>query len=124
MKLRFLVIGAWNTLFGLGVFNLLVTLNRGRLHYLVVTAVAQVIAVTAAYAAYKIFVFRTRGDIVREYFRFWSSQLALIGLQLALMWLFVSAAGLDLRLAQALTTVVSVAVSWLLHSRFSFRRNE
>jgi putative flippase GtrA len=73
--LRYVVVGAWNTLFGYGCFFLLV---RFFLHFLpaqpaltasIAFIVATVINVTVSFLGYKWFVFRTQGNYLREYRR-------------------------------------------------------
>src|SRR5438445_367551 len=73
--LRYLVVGGWNTLFGYSCFFLLVRLF---LHFLpaqpalsasIALVFATVINVTVSFLGYKWFVFRTRGNYLREYRR-------------------------------------------------------
>ena len=73
--MRYLLVGAWNTLFGYGCFFLLV---RIFLHVLpvgpaltasIALAVATIINVTVSFLGYKWFVFRTQGNYWREYRR-------------------------------------------------------
>jgi putative flippase GtrA len=73
--MRYLLVGAWNTLFGYSCFFLLV---RVLLHFepaqpsltaSVASVIATVINVTVSFLGYKWFVFRTRGNYWREYCR-------------------------------------------------------
>jgi len=73
--LRYLIVGAWNTLFGYTCFFLLV---RFFLHLLpaqpaltasIALVFATVINVTVSFLGYKWFVFRTQGNYLREYRR-------------------------------------------------------
>ncbi len=71
---RYLVIGAWNTLFGYGTFALLNFLFARLLEgeYLAAMAasvLANVIAISVAFLGYKLWVFRTKGNFLREYLR-------------------------------------------------------
>ena len=120
---RFLIVGAWNTLFGIAVFTALWHFTRPiDLHYAWVSIIANVIAITAAYAAYKIFVFQTPGNVVREYLRFCASYAVLVGAQFAGLALCVSLLHIQPVIANVLVVGVSVAISWLLHNHFTFRR--
>jgi len=73
--LRYLIVGAWNTLFGYSCFFLLVQLF---LHFLpaqpalsasVALVFATFINITVSFLGYKWFVFRTQGNYLREYRR-------------------------------------------------------
>lgn len=73
--LRYLIVGGWNTLFGYGCFFLLVRLllrlmpAQPALAASVATVPATIINVTVSFLGNKWFVFRTRGNYLREYRR-------------------------------------------------------
>ncbi|MCA1826003.1 MAG: GtrA family protein [Myxococcales bacterium] len=122
-KIRFLLVGAWNTLFGIAVFTALWHLTRSiELHWIWVAIIANVIAITGAYVAYKLFVFRTPGNVVREYLRFCASYAFLVGVQFAGLAFCVSILHVQPVLANILVVCGSVVVSWLLHNHFTFKR--
>jgi putative flippase GtrA len=73
--MRYLLVGAWNTLFGYGCFFLLERIflhlapTRPAFTASIASVVATVINVTVSFLGYKWFVFRTQGDYWREYCR-------------------------------------------------------
>ncbi|GAC1599787.1 MAG: hypothetical protein NVS4B10_11160 [Myxococcales bacterium] len=121
--LRFLFVGAWNTLFGVSFFAALYWATRPiSAPWLAVAAVAQLVAVANAFATYKLFVFRTRGNVVAEYLRFLGAYSLLMAAQLALMTACVSLLHMPPVAAQCGVTAVSVVVSFFTHDRLTFRR--
>ena len=69
---RYLLVGAWNTLFGYTCFFLINwALTRTRLPYSYIAAslAANLIAITIAFLGYKWFVFRTKGNYLKEWLR-------------------------------------------------------
>ena len=62
-QVLYLVVGAWNTLFGYAIWALLQFLIGDRVHYLVVVLIAWPLAVLNAYFGYRWFVFRSHGSI-------------------------------------------------------------
>jgi len=68
---RYLIVGVWNTLFGYGLFALFTYLLTGIVPfaYMLASVLSNVIAITAAYLGYKWFVFKTKGNYLREYLR-------------------------------------------------------
>jgi putative flippase GtrA len=73
---RYLCVGAFNTVFGYFTFVVALTLlNRvlpGRFLYLTVilaSMVASPISITVAFFGYKLFVFRTKGNVLREWLK-------------------------------------------------------
>ena len=121
-KLRFLVVGGWNTLFGYLVFLLIYTTLGSRLHYLTIAVVSHFLAVTQSFISQRRWVFGAGAPWWVQYLRFNLSHLATLGLGFILLWLLVDWAGLPVLLSQALVTLVSVCASFVLHKNYSFRR--
>lgn len=122
-KIRYLAAGGWNTIFGygsfVGLYHIAVALN---LHYLVALTASQVLATTNAFMMYKHFVFKTQGDYLREYFRFSAVYWVLFLFNLVLLPILVNTAHIGPVLAQGIILPVTVVASYLVHSRFSFKR--
>lgn len=121
--LRFVAVGAWNTLFGVVIYGLLLAAFRGRLHYLAVLVVAHLLAVTNAFVAHRRITFRVEGNIVVDWLRFNLSYLGLLGVGLVSMPFLVEVAGLRPFVANGIVLVVSTLVSFVVHKRISFRRD-
>lgn len=121
--LRYLLVGAWNTLFGYGLFAALVLALGDTLSYLVLLVVSYVASVTQAFALYRILVFRVTGNLVVDYLRFWGVYVTAFLANLALLPLLVEGAGVPVLAAQAAVVGLTVALSYLAHERFSFRRS-
>jgi len=119
--LRFLVVGGWNTVTSYLVFALLYYLFSPYAHYLVILAAATVVNITNAFLCYKFIVFRTRGNYLREYLRFYTVYAVPIGLGLFLMTLAIEVLKMNPYLAQALITLGMTVVSYFGHKHFSFR---
>ncbi len=70
-KLRFLVVGGWNTLFGVAVLWVLDQLipydQNSLVQKEIVLVVGWVVLVTQNFFTFKLLVFRTRGNWLREY---------------------------------------------------------
>lgn len=120
-KLQYLMIGGWNTVFGYAVFTALYYgTARFHLHYVFLLLLSQVINVTSAYLVYKRFVFKTKGNLIREYCRFcmfyWLSFAANLILLPALVELF----GLDPVISQGLFILVTAVTSYLWHVHYTF----
>lgn len=68
---RYLLVGAWNAVFGYGTFALFTAvLNPVVPHgYIWASFFSSLLNITVAYLGYKWFVFRTRGNYLREWLR-------------------------------------------------------
>lgn len=120
--LRFLVAGAANTAFGLAIYPaLLWGVPAFETHYLVALAIAQATSLCFAFATYKLGVFRTRGNLAREFGAFSGFYLFNYAANWAALPLLVELAGIAPVIAQLGFTIVLIATSWLWHSRVTFR---
>ena len=120
-KIRYLVVGGWNTFFGylIGVFLFL--LLNSHLHLIIIAIIANVIAISMAFITYKLIVFRTRGSWLAEYLRCYIVYgfNALLGI--LFLWLLVDKVGFNIWIAQGIAISATVVVSYFLHQRFTFR---
>jgi putative flippase GtrA len=127
---RYLLVGGANTAIGYGSFAGLNYLLTGHIPfpYMVANVGASVFAITVAFFGYKLFVFRTKGNYLREYLRtyvvYGASSLASLGL----LPLLVALVGSMVRnqevvpyVAQAITLPLVVLGSFFGHKKFSFR---
>ncbi len=121
-QLLYLLVGAWNTVFGYGVWALLQFLLGGQLHYLIVVLIAWPIAVLNAYLGYRFIVFRSRGPIIRELPRFAVVYVATLLVNLALLPLALAILPFNIYVIQAVFTAIVVVLSYLSHKFFSFGR--
>lgn len=120
--LGYLLVGAWNTLFGYGLFAGLQLWLGDRVHYLAILVVATVAAILNAFAGYRRFVFRVEGSVLRDLARFSVVYLGAFAVNLALLPLLVELAGLPVLVAQAMVVAGTVVASFFAHRHFSFRR--
>lgn len=120
-KQRFLLAGAWNTLFGyvcgLAIYHLLAETTS----IIVIGALGSILSISMAFVTHKLFVFRTKGNWLSEYLRCYLvyGGGALVGI--ALLFLFVEILAVEFWLAQLWVILIGVAVSYLGHSRFTFK---
>jgi len=127
---RYVAVGSFNTVFSYCVFALLNWLLRGfgQFSYMYAAVLSNFIAISAAFLGYKWFVFRTRGNYLKEWMRCFAvyGVSALIGiaslpivvtvLRRVLPW-----PDLASYLGAALIAGVSVVISFFGHKTISFR---
>ena len=120
-QILFLVVGAWNTVFGYACWAFMQYLLGDVIPYLVVVVLAWPFAVLNAYLGYRYVVFRSRGPIRHELPRFSLVYLGTLGATLILLPIALSVLPLDIYLVQALLLAAIVVASYLAHKYFSFR---
>lgn len=122
-KLTYIAVGAWNTLFGYLAFLFLYYLTHDFLHYMLILVLSQMVGLTNAYICYKFLVFKTKGNYLKEYLRFYVIYGTTFIVNLILIGFFVEFIGLNPVISQALISVLVVAMAYFGHSRFSFKSN-
>ena len=120
--LRYLAVSGWNTVFGLGVYALLYWCFGKEVNYLVLAIPANILAITNAYIGYKLVVFRTRGNILREYFKCYLTYGGGALLGMVLLAFLVRYCGFNPVAANSAGTVAVAAASYFGHRHFTFRR--
>lgn len=119
---RFLLAGAVNTAIGLAFYPaLLWSVPWLRTHYMIALGIAQVVCLCLAYAIYKLGVFRTRGDIVREFLTFSSFYLFNYAANWAMLPALVEIGGVPPVLAQLGFNALVIVGSYFWHSHVTFR---
>lgn len=121
-KLRFLILGAWNSLFGYCSFALGYLLLHQWLQYVVIAVLAHVVAISQSFLTHKFLVFRSTGRWPAEFLRFNLTHLGTFLAGLAGLVLLVDGFNLHPLVAQAIVLAATVVVGYLAHARFSFRR--
>jgi putative flippase GtrA len=129
---RYLLTGAWNTLFGYGTFVLFTALFAplGRQSYLLAVIPSSLLNITVSFFGYKWFVFKTKGNYLREWCRcvaVYSSSMAL-GMVLLPILVFIirHQFGYERQapyIAGAVLGVITVIFSFFGHKHISFRQS-
>lgn len=122
-KLRFLVVGGFNTAMGFGIFSLLQFVAGDVLSEVGVLLVSHMIASTVAFILHRRVTFKVEGHLLKDYLRFQTVFIVPIGINLVVLPFLVRVMGVNVYLAQAVISVVTVTVSYFGHKYFSFRRS-
>lgn len=129
---RYTLVGIWNTIFGYGSYAALTALFMPRMAhgYLVAAVLSGLVSISVAFLGYKWFVFKTKGNYLREWLRCHVvyGTAAAIGVIVlpAFVYGFKRFVGLEASapyVAGATVTGLNVIVSFLGHRNFSFRRD-
>jgi putative flippase GtrA len=122
-KLRYLIAGGWNTVFGYFAGVALYYRLHEYLHLVVIAVLGNVIAITMSFLTYKLFVFRTKGHWLAEYLRAYIVYGGSAVVGVGMLWALVDGLAVPFWLAQGMVILITVLVSYLGHARFTFRRH-
>jgi putative flippase GtrA len=131
VKIRFFIIGVWNTIFGYLVYISLDYLftfvfTKRYMAYMTAAVISNVISTTSAFLFHKYISFKStvRGKgILIEFFKFSSMYAITYILGLGLLPFFVEVLKMDPKIAGALLIPVVAVISYFGHSRFSFKKS-
>ena len=132
IKAKFVVVGVWNTIFGYLVFCLLDTIfaylfTKRYVAYMSAMVLGQILAVTNAFIFHKYITFRSRVKgvaMIGEFFRFNTTYIFTFFLSLILLPFFVEVFHIDPKIAAAMIVPVCAVISYLGHTRFSFKQKK
>lgn len=119
-SIRYIITGVWNTVFGILVYALLIKL-LGENHYILLAVVSNIISITNAYICYKLFVFKTKGNILKEYLKCYVVYGLSMLLGLLLLYVLVDIAGLNPVIANVISVLLLTIVSFIGHRYYSFK---
>lgn len=120
-KIKYLVVGGWNTIFGYMAFALLYFVFNRYLHINLILIFSYILSITNAYLGYKLFVFKTKGNYLREYFRFYLVYGPILLLNLLFLPVMVRFLKISPLLIQGSFVFITVALSYFGHKNFSFK---
>ncbi len=122
-SLRFLVAGGWNTAFGYASLAILYYLFSDKIQYLFLIVFSTILNITNAYLCHKFFVFKTKGNYLKEYLRYYVVYSVPIGIALVLFPFCIEILGMNFYFTQAILTLFTAIVSYFGHKNVSFRQS-
>jgi len=119
-EVRYLITGGANTVLNFGVGALLFYLLIDHLHYVAIMVLGTVVNITISYINYKFVVFKTKGNYLREYLRFYVIYSLPIAFNFVAFPICYQALKINPYLSQLILTAVTVVFSYFGHKNFSF----
>lgn len=117
---RFVIAGAWNTLFGYLAFLGVYAAAHPRLGATGILCVSYLIALSQSFAIQRAWVFRSQGRVARELPRFVAANSLVFGANLAFLPIAIRVSDIPPPMLQGVFVVVSTVASYFLHKHFSF----
>ena len=119
-KLRFLLVGGFNTVFAYLVFALLFAAIN--LPYLWALIIQYFITINVSVLTMRYYVFQSEGDFWKEFCKAWSVYIFMFLFNSVALTFLVEICNLNELYAQALYLVISTIITYILHKYFSFIR--
>lgn len=123
-RIRYLLVGGWNTIFGYLLMVILYELLSNQFHIVAIAFLSSFIAISMSFATYKVFVFNTKGFWLTEWLRSFIVYGLATLLSIFLLWLFMAIFNIDIYISQALSSTLVILGSYFGHKSFTFKKHE
>ena len=131
-KLRFLLVGGFNTVFAYLVLNLLNVflgvLFKDSLSSVVIANIALIVqyilTINLSFMTMRYYVFQSHGRWVHEWLKAWSVYILIYFINAPLLTFMMAFLGWSTWLAQGVYLIFSTIIIYLLHKYYSFRKKE
>ena len=119
--LRFLIVGAWNFVFGYFAFAGLYWAMNGRWPDWLISTIAAILGITMSFLTHRFITYRSHGCWWREYLRFYVVYGGQSILNVFLIWILVTQLELNAYIVQLSISVALTVVSYWAHKHYSFK---
>jgi putative flippase GtrA len=122
-EVRYLVVGGFNTVVGLGLYAGFHVLLGHQLGYLLVLIPAYAVGIVVSFITQRIWVFAARGQVLLDFARFTSVQLSGMALNALVLAIVHESTSIPAVPSQAISLFIVAIATYFSHKFFSFRRS-
>jgi len=121
-RVLFVLIGGVNTVVGLAWFFVLHHVFGNRIDYMETLVMSYALGMVSAFVLHRRFVFKVRGQVAADFFRFVLVTSGGLAVNAALLPVLIEIGRLAVLPAQVVATALTVVLTFFAHRSFSFRR--
>lgn len=122
-KIKYLCVGCFNTVCGYLVSIYLFQLTGSKIGVLGVGIISNIFSITLSFLTYKIIVFRTQGNWISEYIKTYLVYGVASVIGIAVVVILVRGLSIKFWIAQGVAIILVTTLSYISHSRFTFKRS-
>jgi putative flippase GtrA len=120
-KLRFLLVGGWNTLFSLLLFSFILILID---NYKITLIISHLCSVLNSFLTFKFFVFRSSGMFLFEYIKINLVYLLHFVLNFIMLYVSVEMLKMNVIVSQIIITCILTIINYFLNKNFTFKNGK
>ncbi len=121
-KIRYILVGGFNTLISFVSFYCLYIFLQNKFHYSFILILNFFISVFISFSLLRFFVFKSKGNFLKEYIRCNISYAILLFLNLVLLTVMIDYFKIKVILSQFVLTIFIAIVGFVIHKNFSFKK--
>lgn len=123
-KLRFILVGGYNSVFSYGVFFTLNHLLQNSLHYLFILTITHLISISNSFFNFRFFVFQSRGNVAKEYAKVFTVYLGYFACNSIMLFILKELLNINILLAQLICMITLAIATYFVHKKFSFKASQ
>ena len=121
-KIKYLLVGFYNTIFGYFVFISLFYNFSLTVNYSLLLAISHIVSVTNNFFLYRAILFKLKEKILRNYLRFQLVYFYIYIINLILLVFLVNTMSWNIYLSQGLIIIITTILSYFLNKNYSFSK--
>jgi putative flippase GtrA len=121
-ELRFLLVGAFNTLMSMLIFTALAVVLEASLDKYAIVTLASAISILVNFTTQRLLVWRSRGDLVTEFAKYLISSLVVYLINISVFWVMHEWAGLAFIPAQYAAILLATVATYFILKYFAFAK--
>lgn len=118
-KIRFLLVGGFNTLLSYLLFILFIEFFK--IPYQISLIIQYLITVNISIVTMRYYVFQSLGKAGFEYFKAWGVYLLMLGFNYVFLLCLIDLMGMNVILSQGIYIIISTIITYLLHQNITFK---
>jgi len=119
-KIRYILVGGFNTAFGYIVFYSNYIVLSKYINYILIVLLSHLISAIVAFILYRHFVFKNHNSIISSFLKFNLSLTSQLILNLGITIFLVELAHIRVEMAQFIAVILSAIFGYFAHKNFSF----
>lgn len=119
-KLRFLLVGGFNTIFSYILFAFMVSILG--ISYKIALIIGYIISTNVSIFTQRYYVFKSFGNLKQEYIKAWEVYMTTMLLNYVFMYIAVDMLNANELISQAVFTIIIVIITYIMHKYYTFRK--
>ena len=119
-KIRFLLVGGFNTVFSFGLFALMVSILG--ISYKFAIVLGYIISTNVSIFTQRYYVFRSFGNLKQEYIKAWKVYIITMLINYMFMYIAVDILRANELISQALFAIIIVIITYIMHKYYTFKK--
>lgn len=120
-KIRFLIIGFLNTIFGYLFSIVIYEIFKDHLSLFIILLISHIITVTFSFFNYRLFVFKSKKSMLNEYVKIHLVYISSFCINFLIVWILYNHLLWTFWLSRLISILILICYNYFVHTRFTFK---